>query len=119
NPGMRSRIAFHVQFEDYSTEELCSITELMLQKNKLQIAPSAMEKLRKIYDQARKKSDYGNGRFVRKMLEEAQMNLAERILSLDSNEINTEILTTIEEGDITEPAVSQEAMEKTFGFSVA
>nr|MCR4589026.1 AAA family ATPase [Lachnospiraceae bacterium] len=119
NPGMRSRIAFHIEFEDYSTEELCSITELMLQKNKLQIAPSAMEKLRKIYDQARKKSDYGNGRFVRKMLEEAQMNLAERILGLDPETLSNEALTTIEEEDITEPVVSSEKGEKSFGFSVA
>lgn len=30
NLGMRSRIAFQVKFEDYTTEELCGITKLML-----------------------------------------------------------------------------------------
>lgn len=29
NPGMLSRIAFHVEFEDYSVDELCDITRLM------------------------------------------------------------------------------------------
>ena len=34
NPGMRSRIAFHVDFDDYTVEELCDIAKLKLsQKN--------------------------------------------------------------------------------------
>ena len=30
NPGMFSRIAFQVEFEDYMTDELCEITKLMI-----------------------------------------------------------------------------------------
>ena len=29
NPGMQSRIAFQIEFEDYTTEELCAITKLL------------------------------------------------------------------------------------------
>lgn len=35
-----------------------------------------VDKLRKTFDIVREKKDYGNGRFVRKALEEAEMNLA-------------------------------------------
>ena len=59
-----------------------------------------MNKLRKNFDIVREESDYGNGRFVRKNLEEAEMNLAERILQYKESEITKELITTIEECDI-------------------
>ena len=100
NPGMLSRIAFQVEFEDYSTDELCDITKLMVSKKQMAITDEAMNKLRKNFDIVREESDYGNGRFVRKTLEEAEMNLAERILQFKESEITTELITTIEECDI-------------------
>lgn len=100
NPGMLSRIAFQVNFEDYTTDELCDITKLMVSKKYMTITEAAMNKLRKNFDIAREESDYGNGRFVRKTLEEAEMNLAERILQFKESEITTELITTIEECDI-------------------
>ena len=59
-----------------------------------------MNKLLIIYDNVRKEEDYGNGRFVRSIIEEAEMNLAERIMKLKESEITTELITTIEECDI-------------------
>lgn len=100
NPGMLSRIAFQVNFEDYTTDELCAITKLMVLKKHMTITKAAINKLRKNFDIAREESDYGNGRFVRKTLEEAEMNLAERILQFKESEITTELITTIEECDI-------------------
>lgn len=100
NPGMLSRIAFQVKFEDYTTDELCDIAKLMVSEKQMIITDAAMNKLRKNFDIAREESDYGNGRFVRKILEEAEMNLAERILQFKESEITTELITTIEECDI-------------------
>ena len=37
NPGFRSRIAHHIDFPDYSDDELLAIAELMLQRHELQI----------------------------------------------------------------------------------
>lgn len=106
NPGMLSRIAFQIEFEDYSTEELCEITKLMLSKKQMKISDAAMSKLRDIYKTAAEREDFGNGRFVRKTLEEAEMNLAERVLQYKESEITTELISTIEECDI--PNVSFE-----------
>ena len=100
NPGMRSRIAFHVDFDDYSREELCDITKRMLSKKHYTITDNAMCKLEHIYDKVCGKEDYGNGRFARKMIEKAEMNLAERLMAYPEDQITKELITTLEECDI-------------------
>lgn len=77
-----------------------------------------MKKLRKSYESAREDSDYGNGRFVRKMLEEAEMNLAERMAQLDESEITTQLITTIEECDIPKPEEKNLHEKKQIGFAI-
>ena len=91
NPGMLSRIAFQIKFEDYTLEELCEITTLMLRQKQMSITKEAMEKLKDNYEIAMQNDDYGNGRFVRKMLEEAEMNLAERIINMGDIEFSDEL----------------------------
>lgn len=119
NPGMSSRIAFHVEFEDYSVDELCDITRLMLSEKQMTITDAAMEKLRSIYESARGNRGFGNGRFVRKMLEEAEMNLAERVSQLEESMITAEFITTIEEGDIPQPDGTRPSEKNPIGFCVA
>ena len=116
NPGMLSRIAFQINFEDYSTEELCGITNLMLSHNQMKITDAAMDKLRKIYDRERVNDDYGNGRFVRKIVDEAIMNLAVRVASLDESEKTLERITTIEESDISDIMVKKQDGGRRIGF---
>ena len=117
NPGMLSRIAFQVRFDDYSTDELCAITKLFLSRRQMNITDAAMKKLRSIFERERKKTDYGNGRFVRKILDEAGMNLADRVSGRDEAERTLEYITTIEECDI--PDVNTEALSGKIkmGFS--
>ncbi len=117
NPGLLSRIAFQIEFEDYSTDDLCEITKLMISKKQLQITDAAMDKLKNIYESVRESNDYGNGRFVRKMLEEAEMNLAERLLHLKESELTKELITTIDESDIPAPKANTQS-KKRLGFCV-
>lgn len=119
NPGLSSRIAFHVDFDDYSTEDLCDITKLMLEKKQMKITETAMNKLRSIYEQARKSNDFGNGRFARKILEEAEMNQAERLLQLDVNCLTEEIISTIEECDIPNPELPETNQKEKIKFGFA
>ena len=58
----------------------------------------------------------GNGRFVRRMLEEAEMNLAERVLQYKEYEITKELITTIEECDIPNRSTRKRAV-KRIGFA--
>lgn len=115
NPGMSSRIAFQVDFKDYSIDELCEITNIMLRKKEFTITSSAMKKLRKNYECVINHKDYGNGRYVRKVLEEVEMNMAERISYLEDMEITVQLLTTIEECDVPEVDI-KEIQKKRIGF---
>ena len=119
NPGMKSRIAFQVEFEDYSVDELCDITKLMVSKKQMTITDAAMEKLRARYAGVKGSKDYGNGRFVRKMLEEAEMNLAEGVSRLNESDLTTSLITTLEECDIPKmPSMAKTEMKK-IGFAIS
>ncbi len=118
NPGMKSRIAFQVSFDDYDTDELCEITKLMVEKKQMTITDSALDNLRLIYDNARTEEDYGNGRFVRGIIEEAEMNLAERIMKLKESEITADLISTIEDCDIQSHEVNKHKKLERIGFAV-
>ncbi len=118
NPGMTSRIAFKLHFEDYTVDELCDITKLMVKNKEMSITEEALAKLREQYEAVYQRNDYGNGRYVRQVLEEAEMNLAERLIQLDENEITTELVTTIEECDIPELEEDRSETKSHIGFMV-
>ena len=124
NPGMRSRIAFQVAFEDYSIDELCAMTKLMLSRKHMTATEATMEKLRRNYEGVHGSRDYGNGRFVRKMLEEAEMNLSERLTELMASDDGTEDLTieqmtTLEACDIPEAVKKETNQKRKIGFAAA
>ena len=118
NPGMVSRIAFRVDFDDYSVEELCGITRLMLSRKKLKITDAAMDRLKNNYILASGHEDFGNGRYVRKQLEEAEMNLAERVLAAGLDDPSEDFLMTIEAGDIPGPGIGRSDTKVRLGFTV-
>ena len=64
-----------------------------------------------------KSDDYGNGRYVRKILEEAEMNLADRILKLNEAKITDELLMTIDEADIPEINMQNMPRKTCIGFA--
>ena len=103
NPGLRSRIAFHVPFADYNCEELCQIADMISRKNGMKIDKDAYDKLTKAFDVAKANEDFGNGRYVRNVFEQAKMNQASRLLEKDFDTITADEITTITADDIVIP----------------
>ena len=81
NEGLRSRIAFHLNFPDYNEDELLRILELMTEERGLRIDEKSKEKCRDIFRGVCKDNEYGNGRFVRNLLEQAMLKQAQRLMS--------------------------------------
>jgi AAA+ superfamily predicted ATPase len=103
NPGLRSRIAFHVPFADYDSAELCQIADMISRKNGMKIDKDAYDKLTKAFDIAKANEDFGNGRYVRNVFEQAKMNQASRLLEKDFDSITADEITTITADDIIIP----------------
>ena len=116
NPGLRSRIAYHVPFSDYDTESLCEIAKLIAKQKGLKFTKEAFEKLYGLFDAARTGSDFGNGRFVRNVIEKAKMAQATRLLTMDFDSVGSKDITTITSEDIELPKASTKPKTKQIGF---
>lgn len=108
NEGLNSRIAFHLNFPDYSTEELAGIMDLMLDEHKLTMDDSARRKCLEIFEEARNYKNFGNGRFVRNVLDKARLNQAARIMAScsEGDLVDKDVLTVITEDDISMPHIA-------------
>lgn len=81
NEGLRSRIAFHLDFPDYNAEELTDIMKLMVSEQGYEIgSDEAVKKCLSICDEVCGEKDFGNGRFVRNLLEHAIMRQSNRLI---------------------------------------
>ena len=79
NEGLLSRIAFHLNFPDYNSQELIDILKLMAENKGYELSDDVLNECRQIFNKASSKENFGNGRFVRNLLEQAEMKQAQRI----------------------------------------
>lgn len=117
NPGMKSRIAFHVSFDDYTENELLDITKLLAKDRGMKLDEKAEEKLLSIYAEARKDKAFGNGRFARNLLEKAKFNQANRFMQKDLRFVSDDEICTLVADDF-DYEVKKEETRPRLGFGV-
>ena len=118
NPGLRSRIAFHIHFEDYNAEELLAILEKMVRESNMELDEEAAAFLLDKFESASRKENSGNGRLARNVLEQARMRHASRILRERASTAVAVRTLTVEDFQV--PAFANVGAEKnTVGFCVA
>ena len=118
NEGLRSRIAFHIDFPDYTPQELLDILHLMASKQELTLGAGINEKCREIFNKASQTDNFGNGRFVRNLLEQAQIKQASRLMQeYHGKEIDRHILLELKKEDFDVNVAKQyKSKNRTLGF---
>jgi probable Rubsico expression protein CbbX len=100
NPGMRSRIAHHIDFPDYGRDELLAIARLMLAEQNYRFSGEGEEAFRD-YIQLRMKLDqFANARSIRNALDRARLRQANRLFESAKKSLSRNDLMTIEARDI-------------------
>lgn len=102
NPGLRSRFPIHIDFADYSRQELMQIAEQMCVRRQYQLAGDAKMRLARMLnpDELANGAHFGNARTVRNLIEKAIRRQAVRLVARAVN--SREELITIEAADLTE-----------------
>lgn len=118
NPGLRSRIAHHVHFEDYNVEELCQIAEHIATNSGLILDDGAKKKIATIMEDACKISDFGNGRYARNVIEKARLAQSSRLVKMNYDDVTIDDVKTICADDIIIPEKRNETIVHHIGFAV-
>jgi probable Rubsico expression protein CbbX len=112
NPGMRSRIAHHVDFPDYTPDELLAIAKLMLAQQNYRFSAEG-EKAFAEYIPLRMKMDhFANARSVRNALDRSRLRQANRLFATKGRKLTRNDLITIEAEDIMVSRVFDEPDKK-------
>lgn len=108
NPGMRSRIAHHIDFPDYSAEELLIIAKLMLAEQNYRFSAEAEKAFAEYIPLRMKLEHFANARSIRNALDRARMRQANRLFAGAKKSLTKIDLITIEAEEIYASRVFQE-----------
>lgn len=108
NPGMRSRVAHHIDFPDYSADELLAIAKLMLAEQNYRLSDDAEKALLEYTELRMNMIHFANARSVRNALDRARLRQANRLFNGNNKSVKKIDLMTIEAEDILASRVFQE-----------
>lgn len=124
NEGLRSRIAFHLNFPDYNVEEMTEIFALMMKEQGYTCSKRFLAKAYDLFAEAVTHVDFGNGRFARNLLEQSIMKQSARLIrmnaetSTSSRPLSRKDLITLLADDLAVESVQNYRKEKpSIGFT--
>ena len=112
NPGFRSRIAHHIEFPDYSTDELVNIAETMLDNQNYYMTKESTVALKEYVKLRREQPHFANARSIRNALDRARLRHANRVFKTQKGEVGADTLSKIEEQDIRASRVFKGGIDK-------
>ncbi|SHM14234.1 probable Rubsico expression protein CbbX [Paracoccus solventivorans] len=83
NPGFRSRIAHHIDFPDYTDDELGRIAGAMLDAQGYRLDPGAQAAMAEYVTLRRAQPHFANARSIRNALDRARLRQANRLFTQD------------------------------------
>ena len=106
NAGFRSRIAHHIDFPDYSTDELMQIGEMMLEKQMYSFDEQSKTAFAEYLELRQKQAQFANARSVRNALDRIRLRQANRLIEVGGS-IGENELRRIDEQDVRKSRVFQ------------
>jgi probable Rubsico expression protein CbbX len=101
NPGLSSRIAHHIDFPDYTSQELVAIAGLMLERMQYRLSPAANDALREYVELRKARPHFANARSIRNALDRARLRQASRLVNRSATQrVSRDDLITLEAADI-------------------
>ena len=120
NPGLRSRVPFRINFEDYNVEEMLDICKLEAFKKGFLTDDMADKKIMEICGKSIKNKNNGNGRFCRNLIETGVLNFAFRNYGdLDVNEKIEYILRKEDFIDMNDLDLKSDENNSKIGFKIS
>ena len=100
NPGLSSRIAHHLDFPDYSPDELLQIGDRMLEEMNYRFGDGAREVFEEYVALRLRQPHFANARSVRNALDRARLRQASRLFAQPERALSRDDLCTIEVADL-------------------
>ena len=105
NPGLSSRIANHIDFPDYSVDELLQIAKIMLDDQQYKLTPQAEVALNQYITKRKEQPLFANARSMKNALDRARMRQANRIFDSRGQVLTKKELVNLEAEDILQSTV--------------
>jgi probable Rubsico expression protein CbbX len=105
NPGLSSRIANHIDFPDYTVDELLKIAKIMLDDQQYQLTPQAEVALSQYLEKRKEKPLFANARSLKNALDRARMRQANRIFDSRGQVLTKKELVNLEAEDILQSSI--------------
>jgi probable Rubsico expression protein CbbX len=112
NPGFRSRIAHHIDFPDYSDDELLSIAELMLTEQNYKFSADAEAAFVRYIALRKTQPLFSNARSIRNALDRIRLRQANRLVSDLDRVLTAEDIMTLEAPDVLASRVFEKGNEE-------
>jgi probable Rubsico expression protein CbbX len=100
NPGFRSRIAHHIDFPDYTNDELFRIIEAMMGEQNYLLTPAARAAFVDYIAKRRGQPHFANARSIRNAFDRARLRQANRLFETATEPLDAAALSTIDAADI-------------------
>jgi probable Rubsico expression protein CbbX len=99
NPGMASRVTHHIDFPDYTSEELMEIAQGMLERQDYRLSPAAEQAFREYLERRMQMPRFAHGRSTRNAIDRARLRHASRLFNAGTLPGHDELMT-IEADDV-------------------
>ena len=100
NPGFRSRIAHHIDFPDYSDDELMAIAKLMLHDMNYRFSPDALQAFIRYITLRKTQPLFSNARSIRNALDRMRLRQANRLVADLDRVLTANDIMSLEASDV-------------------